>query len=155
MAGDPVPAIARAAGRSEFFRRPLPGHAIAALLENLIADSAPGQSRGLYFTSWGGAYNRVPEDATAFVHRNEKFLLKYEFSVASRAGWDDGQRWLARFADLIRPHGAGGVYPNFPDPNLKDWAHAYYGLNYERLQRVKKEYDPTGFFRFPQAISGQ
>jgi FAD/FMN-containing dehydrogenase len=147
-----VSASARTANRSEFFRRPLPRQAIAALVENLIAERPPDQSRGLYFTSWGGAYNRVREDATAFVHRNETFLLKYEVSVGSRAGWNDGQRWLARCADSIRPHGTGGVYPNFPDPSLTDWAYAYYGVNYERLQRVKQEYDPMSFFCFPQAI---
>jgi hypothetical protein len=151
---DHFPASVRAASRSEFFRRKLPAHAIAALVENLTAERMPGQSRGLYFTAWGGAYNRVREDATAFVHRNEKFLLKYEFSVTARTGWDDGQKWLARSADSIHPYGTGGVYPNFPDPNLADWAHAYYGVNYERIQHVKREYDPMDFFHFPQAVEG-
>jgi FAD/FMN-containing dehydrogenase len=44
------------------------------------------------------------------------------------------------------------VYPNFPDPDLTDWARAYHGKNYARLLRVKAQYDPDGFFRFQQAI---
>jgi len=148
------PAPVRAATRSEFFRRKLPANAIAALLENLTAARMPGQSRGLYFAAWGGAYNRIGPDATAFVHRNEKFLLKHEVSATSRAAWEDGQKWLNRSTASVNPYGTGGVYPNFPDPNLADWAHAYYGSNYKRLQHVKREYDPMDFFRFPQAVEG-
>jgi FAD/FMN-containing dehydrogenase len=48
--------------------------------------------------------------------------------------------------------GIGGVYPNFPDPDLQDWARAYHRTNYERLRRVKAAYDPGGFFRFHQSL---
>jgi FAD/FMN-containing dehydrogenase len=48
--------------------------------------------------------------------------------------------------------GSGGVFPNFPDPDLEDGAHAYYGTNYDRLVQVKAHYDPTGFFHFHQSL---
>ena len=67
--------------RSEFFARPLPAEAIAALLETFSRERAPGESRELDFMPWGGAYNRVPSDATAFVHRDELFLLKHSVVV--------------------------------------------------------------------------
>jgi Berberine and berberine like len=41
-------------------------------------------------------------------------------------------------------------YQNFPDPTLKDWRRAYYGENYHRLVRVKRKYDPAGFFSYPR-----
>ena len=28
----------------------------------------------------------------------------------------------------------------------KDWQHSYWGANYERLQGVKRQYDPDGLF---------
>jgi hypothetical protein len=44
------------------------------------------------------------------------------------------------------------VFPNFPDPQLEDWASAYYGPNYHRLVQVKARYDPASFFRFHQSL---
>jgi FAD/FMN-containing dehydrogenase len=141
--------------KSEFFRRPLPDETVAALVEHLTHGLAPGQSREVDFLPWGGAYNRVPADATAFVHRRERFLAQHLVQVsadappAERAAARD---WLARSWTLVHPWGSGGVYPNFPDPDLQDWAHAYHGTNYDRLRRVKAAYDPDGVFRFHQSI---
>jgi FAD/FMN-containing dehydrogenase len=141
--------------KSEFFRQPLPAEMIATLVEHLIQGLASGQSREVDFLPWGGAYNRVPADATAFAHRGERFLVQHLVQVgadaapAERAAAHD---WLARSWTLVHPWGSGGVYPNFPDPDLQDWAHAYYGTNYDRLRRVKAAYDPDGFFRFHQSL---
>lgn len=141
--------------KSEFFRRPLPPEAVGALAENFAEGRVPGQSRELDFTPWGGAYNRVSAEATAFVHRDEAFLLKHAVTVepdASDAEREAAQGWLMRSWATVRPWGSGGVYPNFPDPGIEDWARAYHGTNLERLARVKAKYDPDGFFRFCQSI---
>ena len=53
----------------------------------------------------------------------------------------------------MHPHGSGGVYPNFPDPDLPGWEQAYHGSNYGRLVQVKRTYDPDGIFAFPQSIA--
>jgi len=141
--------------KSEFFGRTLPAEAIAALVENFAEKGVPGQPRELDFTPWGGAYNRVRADATAFVHRDELFLLKHAVTVdpdTSAAEREGARRWLARSWTLVRPWGSGGVYQNFPDPDLTDWARAYHGTNLDRLVRVKAKYDPDNFFRFRQSV---
>jgi hypothetical protein len=51
--------------KSEFFRRSLPTEAIAQLLRTLADGRLQGQARELDFSPWGGAYNRVRDDATA------------------------------------------------------------------------------------------
>jgi FAD/FMN-containing dehydrogenase len=141
--------------KSEFFRQPLPEEAIAALVEHLAGRSAGGHAREVTFTPWGGAYNRVRADATAFVHRAELFVVQHLATIGPDAPTverDAARGWLARSWALVHSWGSGGVYPNFPDPDLEDWAHAYYGSNYERLLRVKAKYDPDNFFRFPQSL---
>jgi FAD/FMN-containing dehydrogenase len=65
------------------------------------------------------------------------------------------RHWLARSWTSVHPWGSGGVYPNWPDPDLEDWAHAYHGTNLERLVRVKRKYDPDNFFRFDQSLPSQ
>jgi FAD/FMN-containing dehydrogenase len=136
--------------KSEFFRRPLPAEAVSALVENISRERVPGQARELDFTPWSGAYNRVPADATAFVHRSELFLLKQAAVITSGSSPSErraAESWLAGSWASVHPWGSGGVYPNFPDPALDDPGHAYFGTNYDRLVRIKQTYDPDGVFR--------
>ncbi len=137
-------------GKSEFFCGPLPDDAVTGLVAGLGRDRPAGQARELDFTPWDGAYNRVAAGATAFPHRDALFLLKQSVTVspgapagevAAARGWLDGS-WAA-----VHPWGSGGVYPNFPDPDLEDPGRAYYLGNYDRLREVKARYDPGGFFR--------
>jgi FAD/FMN-containing dehydrogenase len=132
--------------KSEFFDRPLPAETVTALVEHLVAERRPGEARELDFTPWGGAYNRVARDATAFPHRGERFLLKQSAVVPHRRPADLARRWLHRSWELTHAYGTGGVYPNFPDPELADPAGAYYGANRARLDKVKAAYDPENVF---------
>ena len=141
--------------KSEFFRQPLPSDTVTALLAHLARGLAGGSWREVTFTPWGGAYNRVLPDATAFVHRGELFLVQHLVTISPDAPTivrGAARGWLARSWALVHPWGSGGVYPNFPDPDLEDWAQAYYGSNYDRLVRVKARYDPDQLFRFHQSL---
>jgi FAD/FMN-containing dehydrogenase len=137
--------------KSEYFRRPLPPEAVTAVLDNLAADRRAGEARVLDFTPWGGAYNRVPADATAFAHRDARFLLKHEVIAdpGDPAGVEAARRWLTRSWASVHPWGTAGVYPNFPDPDLDAWSPAYHGANRERLRRVKARYDPGDLLSQP------
>lgn len=127
--------------RSEFFSHAMSDRTLESLLTQLVNTR---RRREMSFTAMGGAYNRVAQDATAFAHRGERFLL--EHSAEATGPWVDDS-WTTAHVD-----GSGGVYPNFPDPALDDWATAYHAGNYPRLVTVKNTYDPHRFFDFPQAI---
>jgi FAD/FMN-containing dehydrogenase len=135
--------------KSEFFRDRLPPDAVDALVRALDDERGPLESRGLDFMPWGGAYNRPAPDATAFPHRDERFLLKQAVSLApdaSEAERDAGVDWLQRSWTATHAFGSGGAYPNFPDPELDDEAGAYWGANVKRLLAVKAAYDPEDRF---------
>jgi FAD/FMN-containing dehydrogenase len=143
--------------RSELFAGSLTEDAIAALLEHLGAGRVAGQARQLDLTPLGGAYGRVAPDATAFAHRDARFSLKHTAVVGARAA--DGERraargWLERSFAIAHPAGSGGVYPNFPEPELGDdaWPRAYHGASWERLVAVKGRYDPDDVLRGRQTV---
>jgi FAD/FMN-containing dehydrogenase len=123
---------------SEYFRTVVPA---ADLIGRLRAGRRPGEERELDFSPWGGAYNRVPADATAFPHRDARFLLKQTATVA--AGERPGG-WLDESYALTHPYGTGGAYPNFPEPGLPE--EAYYLGNTDRLRRIRATYDPEAVF---------
>lgn len=135
--------------RSEFFRRGLPATAIDGLVDALTADlEQPPATRSVTFTPWAGAYSRVAREETAFAHRDALFLVEHVARTAPEAGPDRvsaARAWLARSYAALRPWGTGGVYPNFPDPDLEDEDRAYHGRNLTRLRQVEQAYQPDVF----------
>ena len=138
--------------RSAFVREPLAHDVVAALTKHHADGVAAGLACELDLSPWGGAYTRVPVEATAFAHRDARFLAK--LGVVTAPGEDDvpARAWLDGAFALLAPHGTGGSYPNFPDPELEDPLRAYHGANLERLRRVKARYDPDRRFAFPQSL---
>ena len=154
--GSATPETGHLYAKSEFFRTPMLPRTIARLVEHLGADRIEGQARELDFTPLGGAYNRVRADATAFVHRGERFLLKHQVVVAAaqaKALTPAARGWLTRSWALAHLGDAGGAYPNFPDAELGAWDRAYHGANLDRLLRVKARYDPDDAFSAAPATS--
>lgn len=140
--------------KSAFFDGHLPRAAIEDLLERLAADRVRGEIRDLEFVPWAGAIARHAPGASAFAHRAPRFLLKQSVQVGFRATDDrrrDAHAWLRRSWARLSPW-ASGVYPNYPDADLEDWARAYYGSNLPRLREVKAAYDPDGLFTFAQSL---
>ncbi len=54
----------------------------------------------------------------------------------------------------MRQFSSSGAYLNFPGfgEEKEDLVRAAYGANYERLARLKAQYDPTNLFRMNQNI---
>jgi FAD/FMN-containing dehydrogenase len=130
--------------KSDYVNAPLPQSAIAALVSGIAARQAAGRG-AIFLDAHGGAINRVPKGATAFVHRDALFSIQY-------TAQNGGATWLARVYAQLRPHVSGFAYQNYIDPQLSTWQHAYYGSNLTRLRKIKRAVDPHGFFRFAQSV---
>lgn len=124
--------------------------AIDALVEAAAAFSSPASD--IKLAALGGALARIPEDATAYGHRNAAFLL----NINTR--WDDPEPvtdhigWTRTlWADLHRL--ALGVYVNFlGDEGENRVLQAYGQQKYERLAELKARWDPGNLFRVNQNI---
>jgi FAD/FMN-containing dehydrogenase len=106
----------------------------------------------IFVASLGGATSEQASDATAYGHRVAQYLM----NVHGR--WEDprdDQRCVAWSRDLFQataPFASGGVYVNFLTDDETERTREAYGANYERLVRVKLQYDPENIFRSNQNI---
>ncbi|HEY3469158.1 MAG TPA: FAD-binding oxidoreductase [Amycolatopsis sp.] len=122
----------------------------AAVVEVLTRD--PGVRT--IVDSGGGAIARVGVRETPFPHRRALASLQFLHGAEPADGGLAGaRRSLAVVRDGLGPEFGTTGYVNYLDPEMPDWAHAYYGVNAERLRAVARKYDPRGIFAFPQGLS--
>ena len=55
--------------------------------------------------------------------------------------------------EALHPYSSGGAYSNFMMDEGQERIRASYRHNYERLVKIKKQYDPKNLFRVNQNIS--
>jgi FAD/FMN-containing dehydrogenase len=147
-----VPDGVRAYWRNASFER-LDEPLIDALVEHCAAQR---YGTALDVHHMGGAFGRIPEDATAFPNRSALFWVNvYGF-------WPDAvddaplTAWVKRCSDGLQPFAMPGQYVNFlgldeDDPRRK--ALATYGpVRLERLVALKSRYDPENVFRINHNI---
>lgn len=99
-----------------------------------------------------GALNRVPADATAYYHRDVKFLLNADGRWEDVAQDEIGIQWSRAFFQASAPYASAGSYVNFMTEDEGDRVAAAYGANYDRLVRIKKRYDPENIFHLNQNV---
>jgi len=133
------------------FADDLSDQAIDAMLAATEAGTAPANL--VHLRGLGGAFGRVPNDATAFAHRDRRYF------VAIIAVWEDAaddprphEQWTTTLWDQVRAQGRG-VYVNFLEDEGPDRVReAYPPRTYERLATVKRRYDPGNLFRLNQNV---
>jgi FAD/FMN-containing dehydrogenase len=118
------------------------------LVDTIVQNFETFEDRGttMFFQHWGGAIGRVPADATAFAHRksiaNMFIVVEWPltepadpFIAYGRENWKDFEPFT------------NGWYTNEVADHAAQTVNRNYQGNYERLVRVKNQYDPTNLFR--------
>jgi FAD/FMN-containing dehydrogenase len=120
-----------------------------AIVDHLHRTTAPlavAQLRVL-----GGAFARVPNDATAFAHRHRRIM------VATGVVYDDAnegdlhREWVHQLTDALT-RGEPGVYANFLGDEGDRVRDAYPRATWDRLSAIKTRYDPDNLFRLNQNV---
>lgn len=147
------------AAKSHIVRQPLgPAAAadMAAALGRLHGFTGVGGAGGLLIDALGGAVQDRTAEATAFPHRAAVGVVQYHsywHQLTDPAHVDRRLAWLRDVHATMQPHLGTGGYTNGMDPELTDWAVAYHGENYPRMQGVKAVFDAEQLFTFPQAVT--
>lgn len=125
---------------------PLTDPVIDIMCDQLAQITSPMSSVPVF--SFGGAVGRVPEDETAFPHRDAAHDLNIVGSwLPEQTGEADRHKaWVRGFFDALAPY-SRGVYVNFTsDDAAERVTSAYSATQWTRLTALKAQVDPDNFF---------
>jgi FAD/FMN-containing dehydrogenase len=131
---------------------------VAALTDEIIDITAEHSLRIssplTSFPIWqmGGAVSRVGNEESAFNGRTAGFTYNIGACTMTAEGFEEERSWVRDFWSALAPWHQG-VYVNFLGDEGADRVRQAYGpQKYERLQRLKRTYDPDNVFRLNQNI---
>jgi FAD/FMN-containing dehydrogenase len=100
----------------------------------------------------GGAIDRVPAAATAFAHRDARWLINVPGQWRTPDESDAEIAWVRGTFAALQPHLSGGAYSNFMEDDETEAAGVAYGATLRRLQAIKAVYDPENVLRLNQNV---
>jgi len=136
--------------KADFFKELGPDVAAQCLKYGSIIPTPLSQMH-LYPIS--GAVSRIDSSATPWAYRDAKYAEVILGVDSDPANDEKITKWSKDYWNGMHPYSSGGSYLNFEmDEGGDDRVRKSYGKNYERLSRIKKEYDPYNFFKVNQNI---
>jgi FAD/FMN-containing dehydrogenase len=132
---------------------------VDALTPALLADTVelalgrPSPLSNVILAPMGAAANRVPEDETAFGHREAGYLFHPLAQWVSPEDDAANVGWAKQLGAAAKPHAGGGTYLNVDSDMTTDRTRFAFGdAAYRRLASVKKAWDPDNVFRHATKI---
>jgi len=135
--------------RGEFIRE-ISDEAIAVHAE--YGPAMPTWKSTMHLYAIDGAASRIANDATAWSYRDAIWGGVFAGVDPDPANAGAIRDWVRAYSDAIKPYGMGGGYVNF-HMDEPDRVRGMYGANYDRLARIKAQYDPDNVFRVNQNIA--
>jgi FAD/FMN-containing dehydrogenase len=115
------------------------------------ADLPTWQSTMHMYPIDGAAHDVDPAD-TAWSYRDANWGSVFAGVDADPANAPAISQWSISYNEALRPYSAGGAYVNMMMDEGEERVRASYRGNYDRLARIKAEYDPDNLFRVNQNI---
>jgi hypothetical protein len=144
-----VPRSSRVSG-SDVLTGVLPTTAAQALIDVVGQRSPAGGVGILLIDILGGAIAEVGTADSAFPWRDASSILQWYVTTDASPAVDSAARqWVAAGHTAVGAASQGG-YVNYIEPE-RDIS-TYYGPNYDRLRRVRSQYDPDGTFDSPWSV---
>ena len=131
-------------------QRELSDDAIRAIVEHANQLHSPLSFVVLEY--YGGAASRVPNDATAFPHRNLPWDILFIAQWTDLAQTNLHREWARSGEERLRPFSANAHLLSALDVEAEDVIKTAFGANLPRLAAIKQKYDPANFFRVNQNI---
>ncbi len=141
---------ARFATGANFFADSLDAAAAEAMLEQLPKSTAP--MGAVQLRVLGGALARVPNDATAFAHRDRGLFVNVAAMYLDAGEKDTHDDWVNGVADSLGRDGAGGYVGFLGEEDEATVRAAYPGATWDRLRALKRRYDPDNLFHLNHNI---
>jgi FAD/FMN-containing dehydrogenase len=141
---------ARFAAGTNFFADSLEPAAAGAILEKLPQSTAPMKS--VQLRALGGAVAQVPNDATAYAHRDKGLMVNVAAMYGDAAEKETHQAWVDDLAASLGKNGAGGYVGFLGEEDEETLRAAYPGGTWERLRGLKRRYDPDNLFHLNHNI---
>jgi hypothetical protein len=127
------------------FLRSITEDALETCREAVLRARLPGCEIAL--EPMGGAIARIAPDATAFADRNAASTVILISRWTDPAETDERIGWIRETFAALQPFSGPSGYINYMDRGDEERTEAAYSSNYERLRRLKRQYDPENVFR--------
>jgi hypothetical protein len=116
-------------------------------------EAARPRMRVTQIRALGGAMARVPNDATAFAHRDRRFMVSVASLYEQREERPEHEAWVNGLMDDLRKDQPAAAYVGFlADEGTERVHEAYPRPTWERLAAIKDHYDPTNLFHRNQNV---
>ncbi len=99
-----------------------------------------------------GAAARPGREDTPWAYRDAKYAGVIVGIDPDPANAEKITKWCKAYWEALHPYSSGGAYSNFMMDEGQSRVKASYKHNYNRLARIKKQYDPDNLFRVNQNI---
>jgi len=99
-----------------------------------------------------GAASRIGKEETAWAYRDAKYAGVIVGIDPDPANATKITKWCKDYWSALHPYSSGGAYSNFMMDEGQDRIKASYKHNYNRLAKIKTQYDPNNLFSVNQNI---